>query len=104
MIRMGGVSYPEPDVTNCGGVTVFMKVAHLAEAFNLPVTSHGAHDLTVHLLAAAPNRSYLEAHGFGLDRYIADPIEMDEGLAVAPERPGHGIRFDWAALDAVRAT
>ena len=104
MIRMGGVSYPEPDVTNCGGVTVFMKVAHLAEAFNLPVTSHGAHDLTVHLLAAAPNRSYLEAHGFGLDRYIADPIEIEEGLAVAPERPGHGIRFDWAALDAVRAT
>ena len=56
------------------------------------------------MLAAVPNRSYLEAHGFGLDRYIADPIEMDEGLAVAPERPGHGIRFDWAALDAVRAT
>jgi hypothetical protein len=53
------------------------------------------------LLAAAPNRSYLEAHGFGLDRYIADPMEIDEGLAVAPERPGHGIRFDWAALDTV---
>jgi L-alanine-DL-glutamate epimerase-like enolase superfamily enzyme len=102
MIRMGGVSFPEPDVTNCGGVTVFMKVAHLAEAFNLPVTSHGAHDVTVHLLAAAPNRSYLEAHGFGLDRYIADPIEIDEGMATAPERPGHGIRFDWAALDALR--
>jgi L-alanine-DL-glutamate epimerase-like enolase superfamily enzyme len=39
MIAAGGVSYPEPDVTNCGGVTVFMKVAHLAEAHNLPVTS-----------------------------------------------------------------
>src|SRR3712207_6927881 len=47
-------------VTNCGGVTIFMKVCHLAEAWNLPVTSHGVHDLTVHLLAAAPNRSYLE--------------------------------------------
>ena len=54
------MTFPEPDVTNCGGVTVFMKVAHLAEAFNLPLTSHGAHDLTVHLLAAVPNRSYLE--------------------------------------------
>ena len=66
-IASGGVTYPEPDVTNCGGVTAFMKIAHLAEAFNLPVTSHGAHDVTVHLLAACPNRSYLEAHGFGLD-------------------------------------
>jgi L-alanine-DL-glutamate epimerase-like enolase superfamily enzyme len=103
MIAAGGVSYPEPDVTNCGGVTVFMKVAHLAEAFNLPVTSHGAHDLTVHLLAAAPNRSYLEAHGFGLDRFIADPLVLDDGFALAPERAGHGIRFDWASLEAVRA-
>jgi L-alanine-DL-glutamate epimerase-like enolase superfamily enzyme len=103
MIRAGGVSYPEPDVTNCGGVTVFMKVAHLAEAFNLPVTSHGAHDVTVHLLAAAANRSYLEAHGFGLDRFIAEPLAIVDGCAIAPERPGHGIEFDWAALDSVRA-
>jgi L-alanine-DL-glutamate epimerase-like enolase superfamily enzyme len=104
LIAAGGVTFPEPDVTNCGGVTVFMKVCHLAEAFNLPVTSHGAHDLTVHLLAAAPNRSYLEAHGFGLDRFIAEPLTIREGAAVAPERPGHGIEFDWKALDAVRAT
>jgi L-alanine-DL-glutamate epimerase-like enolase superfamily enzyme len=98
MIAAGGVTYPEPDVTNCGGVTVFMKVAHLAEAYNLPLTSHGVHDLTVHLLAAAPNRSYLEVHGFGLDRYIAEPLAIREGRAIAPDRPGHGVRFDWQAL------
>jgi L-alanine-DL-glutamate epimerase-like enolase superfamily enzyme len=99
----GGVTYPEPDVTNCGGVTPFMKIAHLAEAFNLPVTSHGAHDVTVHLLAACPNRSYLEAHGFGLERYIAEPLEIQEGFALAPNRPGHGIAFDWNGLEKIRA-
>ena len=98
------MTFPEPDATNCGGVTVFMKVCHLAEAFNLPVTSHGAHDLTVHLLAAAPNRSYLEAHGFGLDRFIAEPLRLEGGAAVAPERPGHGVEFDWDGLEKVRAT
>jgi L-alanine-DL-glutamate epimerase-like enolase superfamily enzyme len=98
MIAAGGVTFPEPDVTNCGGVTVFMKVAHLAEAYNLPLTSHGVHDLTVHLLAAAPNRSYLEVHGFGLDRYIAEPLVIREGNAIASECPGHGVDFDWAAL------
>jgi L-alanine-DL-glutamate epimerase-like enolase superfamily enzyme len=103
LIAAGGVTFPEPDVTNCGGVTAFMKVCHLAEAFNLPVTSHGAHDVTVHLLAAAPNRSYLEAHGFGLDRFIATPLRIEDGLAIAPDRPGHGIDFDWKALDVVRA-
>ncbi|WP_207482121.1 mandelate racemase/muconate lactonizing enzyme family protein [Arenibaculum pallidiluteum] len=103
LIAGGGVTYPEPDVTNCGGVTAFMKIAHLAEAFNLPVTSHGAHDITVHLLAACPNRSYLEAHGFGLDRYIAEPLRIVDGKATAPDRPGHGIVFDWQGLEAIRA-
>ena len=61
-IANDAVSYPEPDVTNCGGVTAFMKIARLAEAFNLPLTSHGAHDVTVHLrsfpfVARTPDRS-----------------------------------------------
>ena len=102
-IAGGGVTFPEPDVTNCGGVTPFVKIAHLAEAFNLPVTSHGAHDVTVHLLAACPNRSYLEAHGFGLERYIAEPLVIREGKAIAPDRPGHGIAFDWAGLEKIRS-
>ncbi|HKA60897.1 MAG TPA: mandelate racemase/muconate lactonizing enzyme family protein [Methylomirabilota bacterium] len=104
LIAAGGVTFPEPDVTNCGGVTTFMKVCHLAEAFNLPVTSHGAHDVTVHLLAAVPNRSYLEAHGFGLDRYIESPLRIQERHAIAPDRPGHGVGFDWGALAPLRVS
>jgi L-alanine-DL-glutamate epimerase-like enolase superfamily enzyme len=102
MISARGVTYPEPDVSNCGGVTTFMKVCRLAEAFNLPVTSHGVHDLTVHLLAAAPNRSYLEVHGFGLDRYMAEPMRIVDGLAIAPDRPGHGVSLDWKALESLQ--
>jgi L-alanine-DL-glutamate epimerase-like enolase superfamily enzyme len=103
LVAEGGVTFPEPDVTNCGGITSFLKIAHLAEAFNLPVTSHGAHDVTVHLLAAVPNGDFLEAHGFGLDAYIAEPLRIAEGYAIAPDRPGHGIAFDWDKLQAIRA-
>ena len=103
LIARGGVSFPEPDVTNCGGVSAFMKIAALAEAFNLPVTSHGAHDITVHLLAAVPNRSYLEAHGFGLEKASVHPFQMEDGFAIAPERPGHGMEFNPDALEAMRA-
>ncbi|MGN8544336.1 mandelate racemase/muconate lactonizing enzyme family protein [Bradyrhizobium sp. 13971] len=102
-IAGGALSYAEPDVTNCGGVTSFMKIARLAEAFNIPVTSHGAHDITVHLLAACPNRSYLKAHGFGLDRYIEHPLVLEQGMAIAPDRPGHGIAFDWKGLERLSA-
>ncbi len=103
LMDAGGVDFPEPDVSNCGGVTVWMKVAHAAEAHNLPVTSHGVHDLHVHLLAAVPNSSYLEVHGFGLERFIAEPLRMVEGAATAPERPGHGVELDWSALEQLRA-
>ena len=102
LISAGGVTYPEPDVSNCGGITVWLKIARLAEAKNLSVTSHGVHDLHVHLLAAIPNASYLEAHGFGLERFIAHPMEIVEGLATAPERPGHGVEFDWPGLESLR--
>lgn len=99
MIAAGAVTYPEPDVTNCGGVTIFRKVGALAEAHNLPLTSHGAHDVTVQLLAAAPNRSYLEVHGFPLDHYVAEKLRIVEGRAIAPERPGHGVDIDWGRLE-----
>lgn len=102
LMDANGVSYPEPDASNCGGVTPWMKIAAMAEARNLPVTSHGVHDLHVHLLGAVPNASYLEAHGFGLDKYIAEPLKIVDGYATAPDRPGHGIEFDWKGLEALR--
>lgn len=98
MIAAGGVDFPEPDVATLGGVTPWLKVAHLAETHNLPVTTHGAHDLQVHLLAAIPNSSYLEAHGFGLERFIRHRMQIEDGRAIAPNRPGHGVEFDWEKL------
>lgn len=103
LISAGGVDFPEPDLTTCGGITPFMKVARLAEAHNLPVLSHGAHDLHVHLLAAAPNAAYLEWHAFGLDAFMADPLRVKDGYATAPDRPGHGVEFDFDKLAAHRA-
>jgi L-alanine-DL-glutamate epimerase-like enolase superfamily enzyme len=102
LIRAEGVMFPEADVSNCGGITPWMKIAALAECNNLKVTSHGVHDLHVHLLAAVPNKSYLEVHGFGLERYISDPLSIEEGFATAPDTPGHGVVLDWEALEEMR--
>jgi L-alanine-DL-glutamate epimerase-like enolase superfamily enzyme len=103
LIAAGGVAFPEPDMSNLGGITPWLKVAHLAEAHNLPVTTHGVHDLHVHCLAAVPNASYLEAHGFGLERYMRRCLQIEEGYALAPDHPGHGVELDWDALKACRA-
>ena len=101
-IAAGAVAFPEPDMATLGGITPWLKVAKLAEAHNLPVTSHGVHDLHVHVLAAVPNKSYLEEHGFGLERFMAEPLVIQDGVAIAPERPGHGVVLDWAALEGLR--
>ncbi len=99
IIDAGGIHYPEPDLASCGGITVWLRVAEHARRKRLPVTTHGVHDLHVHLLAAASNASFLEAHGYGLERYMAEPLVLKDGYAIAPERPGHGVELDWAALD-----
>jgi hypothetical protein len=40
----------------------------------------------VHPLAACPNRSYLKAHGFELDRYIEHPLILEQGMAISVRR------------------
>ena len=102
MIAAGGVSFLQPDVSNIGGITPWMKVAQLAQANNLPVSSHGVHDLHVHLMAAVPNDSYLEVHGFALERFLNIPLLIEQGRAVAPDRPGHGVELDWDELEEFR--
>ena len=34
--------------------------------------------------------------------FMAQPLQLRDGMAIAPDRPGHGIEFDWVALDAYR--
>ena len=99
LIECGGVTYPEPDAATVGGITPWLKIAEHSDARGLCITSHGIHDVHVHLLAAVPNADYLEVHGFGLERFIAEPLELNNGLALAPEGPGHGVALDFEALE-----
>ena len=98
-----GVDFPEPDYTTCGGFTPFMKIAKLAEAYNLPVMSHGAHDVHVHLLAACPNAAYIEVHAFGIEEYISNPLKMENGYGIAPDTPGIGFKFNFDKLKEFKA-
>lgn len=45
----------------------------------------------------------MEAHCSWLDRFMAEPLRIVGGYAVAPERPGHGVDLDFVALEAHRA-
>lgn len=102
MIAEGGISFPDVDVSNLGGITATMKVAHLAEAHNRNVTTHGIQEMHVSLLAAIPNASLLEIHAFRLDEFLVHQLEIVDGYAYASDRPGHGVEIDWERIERCR--
>ncbi|QDT68512.1 Starvation-sensing protein RspA [Planctomycetes bacterium MalM25] len=102
MIAEGGISFPDVDVSNLGGITATMKVAHIAEAHNRNVTTHGIQEMHVNILAAIPNASLLEIHAFRLDEFLVHQLEIVDGYAYASDRPGHGVEIDWERIERCR--
>jgi L-talarate/galactarate dehydratase len=80
-----------------GGITQWMKVAGMAEAFNLPVVSHLIPEIHVHLVAAIPNGLTVEYMPWTLRLYEETPA-LEGGRLVVPKKPGLGLTFDQKAI------
>ncbi|MCC6179951.1 MAG: mandelate racemase/muconate lactonizing enzyme family protein [Chloroflexi bacterium] len=87
-----------PDVQRVGGVTGWMRVAALAEAWKLPLSSHLFPEISVHLLAASPTAQLLEYMPWA-EPILAEPLVIEAGAVMVPRRPGLGLAFDEAALE-----
>ena len=85
------------DLLRAGGITQWMKIAGMAEAFNLPVVSHLIPEIHVHLVAAIPNGLTVEYMPWSL-RLFEDTPRLEAGQLVVPDTPGLGLAFDQAAL------
>ncbi len=97
-LRWSRLSYLQPDASNCGGVTGWLRAARLAAEAGIPACSHGMQELHVSLVGSQPNAGWLEVHSFPIDRYTTRPLVLDGLHAVAPDTPGTGVAFDIAAL------
>ncbi len=97
-LRWGKLSFIQPDASNCGGISGWLRVAERSRAAGIPVCFHGMQELHVSLVAAQPNAGWLEAHSFDIDTYTMRPLVLENGLAVAPDTPGTGVAFDMDKL------
>jgi L-alanine-DL-glutamate epimerase-like enolase superfamily enzyme len=91
-------SIVQVDVARVGGITPWLKVAHLAEAFDLHVCPHFLMELHVSLVAAIPNGRYVE-HIPQLRAITRDRLRIENGHAIAPDAAGLGIAWDRDAID-----
>jgi L-alanine-DL-glutamate epimerase-like enolase superfamily enzyme len=101
MLRTKAADVLMPDLGRVGGVSEFVKVAHMADALDLPVSSHIFTEQSLGVMAALGNATYLEhMPWFGV--LFREKLEMREGSVVVPERPGFGFTFDPVAIDRYR--
>jgi L-alanine-DL-glutamate epimerase-like enolase superfamily enzyme len=96
-VQQGAASILQVDVARIGGITPWLKVAHLAETFNLAVCPHFLMELHVSLTGAAPAATWVE-YIPQLDPVATSRMAIVDGYAVVPDTPGLGIEWDWAAL------
>ena len=91
-------SIVQVDCARIGGITPWLKVAHLAETFNVAVCPHFLMELHVSLVAAVPNGAWVE-YIPQLDAITSSRLVIDDGRAQAPQSPGLGIDWDFAAIE-----
>lgn len=93
MLEARSVDIVMIDLLRAGGITQWLKIAGMAQAFNLPVVSHLVPEIHVHLIAAIPHGLTVEYMPWSLGLFEEVPVP-DQGELVVPDKPGLGLAFD----------
>ena len=90
-----------PDMARVGGITEFLKVVHMAEAYEIPISPHVFSEQSLQILGIIPNGLYLEYTPW-LQPIYKERIVIENGFAEIPDRPGFGFTFSEEAIEQFR--
>ncbi len=96
-----GIDIAQTDVVIGGGFTEGIKIAHLAQAFDLPLATHGWPVINMHLIAAAPTGYRVEFHASQEElgkAIFVKPTSPKKGFVTIPNKPGLGLDLNEDAL------
>lgn len=93
MLELRSADVLMPDLQRVGGVSEFMRVGHMAESYDIPVSSHLFPETSLQVLGALANTTYLEYMPW-FSKLYNETIKFAEGQAIVPERPGWGFTFN----------
>jgi mandelate racemase len=102
-LAAGAADYVMPDLERIGGVTGWQRAAALAATHRVAMSSHLFPEISVHLLSATPTCHFLEYVDWA-DKIVEEPLTIDDGCAVVPQRPGNGLTWDKTAVEKYRVT
>ena len=97
MLEAEAVDVQQADVTRCGGVTAFLQIGALCEAFHIDLSGHCAPALHLHVACAVPRLRHLEwfHDHVRIEQMLFEGAPIAEGGAIRPDlsRPGNGLAF-----------
>jgi len=106
LLDAGAVDVLQADVTRCGGVTNFLRIAALCEARHIDLSGHCAPAIHLHVACAAPRLRHLEwfHDHVRIEHMLFDgaPDPVDGSIRPSLERPGHGLALKSRDAEAYR--
>jgi L-alanine-DL-glutamate epimerase-like enolase superfamily enzyme len=109
LIERGAVEIVQADIVRCGGVTEWVKIAAMADAYGLPMCPHGTSDIAPSLVVAVPNGLFVECFRSARtpvgdrESIVIDPIGPENGEISPSDRAGFGLEIDEEAVKRLQA-
>ena len=84
------------DVLNIhASISDALKIGWLAAEHGIPVSIGNTNfEIGIHIAAALPEVNWMEYSFLSYNHLLETPIQFQEGYAILPDRPGHGLRLD----------